>query len=126
MKTISRKEFLVNRDETGREVVFFPETGKEYFVEYIQPRNRSRGWGDIDPATKKVTGSYGQKSKGAIKNEESMILKENGFDDIKEGKGSPYYTIELMHNKWKEENGIINRIRDGICHKGDEEKDHQK
>jgi hypothetical protein len=109
MKTISRHEFLVNRDETGREVVFFPETGKEYFVEYIQPRNMgNRGWGDIDPATKKVTGSYGQKSRGGISENESLITKENGFEDIREGMGSPYHTIELMHNKWKKENGYSN------------------
>jgi hypothetical protein len=27
------REFLVDRDETGREVVTYPETGKTYFVE---------------------------------------------------------------------------------------------
>lgn len=108
MKTISRKEFLVNRDETGREVVYFPETGKEYFVEYIEPRGHKTFWGDIDPATKKVTGSYGKKTTGAIKDIESMITKENGFDDIKEGMGSPYSTISEMHEKWKKENGFYN------------------
>ena len=106
MKTISRKEFLVNRDETGREVVYFPETGKEYFVEYIEPRGHKTYWGDIDPATKKVTGSYGKKTTGAIKDVESMITKENGFDDIREGKGSPYATIEMMHDEWKKKNFI--------------------
>jgi len=63
------------------------------------------GWGDIDPATKKVTGSYGNKYKGAIKADESMITKENGFENIIEGMGSPYAQIEWMHNKWKTENG---------------------
>ena len=105
MKTISRHEFLVNRDETGREVVFFPETGKEYFVEYIEPRGHKTFWGDIDPATKKVTGSYGKKSRGGIKSDESMITKENGFEVIVEGMNSPYSTIEKMHNEWKLENG---------------------
>lgn len=105
MKTISRKEFLVNRDETGREVVYFPETGKEYFVEYIEPRGFKTFWGDIDPATKKVTGSYGKKTTGGIKADESMITKENGFEVIEEGSGSPYATIDSMHNKWKLENG---------------------
>ena len=102
---ISSKEFLVNRDETGREIVFFPETGKKYFVEYIEGRNNKVSWGDIDPATKKVTGSYGSKSKGAISTHESMITKDNGFEEIREGKGSPYDTIQEMHNKWKKENG---------------------
>lgn len=107
MTTISRKEFLVNRDETGREVVFFPETGKQYFVEYIEGRNQKTNWGDIDPATKKVTGSYGSKSRGAISADESMITEENGFTEIIEGNGSPYWKIEQMHNKWKKENGYV-------------------
>ena len=102
------KDFLVNRDETGREVVFFPETGKEYFIEYIEPRGYRTSWGDIDPASRKVTGSYGKKTKGAINEGESLITKENGFEDIREGMGSPYETIELMHNKWKQENGYCN------------------
>jgi hypothetical protein len=107
MKTIKRKEFLTNRDETGREVVFFPETGKEYFIEYIEPRSRvMKAWGDIDPATKKLTGSYGKKDKGSIKSDESLITKENGFEEINEGMGSPYSTIEEMHNRWKSENGF--------------------
>jgi hypothetical protein len=105
MKTISRKEFLVNRDETGREVVYFPETGKEYFVEYIEPRGHKTSWGDIDPATKKLTGSYGKRTTGGIKPIESMITKDNGFEDIREGDGSPYHTINQMHDKWKKDNG---------------------
>lgn len=102
---ITKKEFLTNRDETGREVVFFPETGKEYYVEYIQPRSMAlKGWGDIDPATKKVTGSYGGRYTGAVKAEDSLITKENGFDDIREGSGSPYETIQKMHEEWKRNN----------------------
>lgn len=38
-RKITKKEFLTNRDETGREVVYFPETGKEYYVEYLEPRS---------------------------------------------------------------------------------------
>tara|TARA_R110000796_G_scaffold96044_1_gene201528 strand:+ start:1808 stop:2122 length:315 start_codon:yes stop_codon:yes gene_type:complete len=99
---IGRKEFLTNRDETGREMVIFPETGKQYFIEYIEPRvMKNVSWGDVDPATKKLTGSYGGKSNGAIKEEDSMITKENGFNDIKEGKGSPYWKIQQMHNEYK-------------------------
>jgi hypothetical protein len=99
---IDRKEFLTNRDETGREMVFFPETGKQYFIEYIEPRvMKDVSWGDVDPATKKLTGSYGGKSNGAVKEADSMITKENGFEDIREGKGSPYWTIQQMHNEYK-------------------------
>jgi hypothetical protein len=100
-----KKNFLVDRDSTGREVVTFIETGKNYFIEYIEPRNHKISWGDINPATKQVEGSYGQKYKGSIKAEESLITKENGFEEIVEGTGSPYSTIEEMHNKWKKENG---------------------
>ena len=101
-----RKNFLVNRDETGREIITYVQTGKQYFVEFIEPRNFRSSWGDIDPATKTVTGSYGGKFKGSIKSEESVITKENGFNEIVEGKGgSPYHTIHLMHEKYKKENG---------------------
>lgn len=109
MGKINTKEFLVDRDHTGREVVVFPDTGKKYFIEYIEPRTKqsNKNWGDLDPATKKVTGSYGQKYKGAITEEESLITESNGFKkgEIHEGTGSPYGTIISLHNKWKKENG---------------------
>ena len=106
MKEDVRKNFLVDRDETGREVVFFPETGKKYYVEYIIPRGWRATWGDIDPASKTLQqGSYGKKYVGAILAEESVITKENGFDEIVEGEGSPYDNINKMHEKWKKENG---------------------
>jgi len=102
---IERKEFMRDRDHTGREIVTFHETGKSYYVEYVEPRSMDkRGWGDIDPATKKVTGTYGAKYQGAIKAEESMIIEENGFNDIREGSGSPYSTINAMHEEWKRNN----------------------
>ena len=103
-RKISNQEFLTNRDETGREIVYFPETGKEDCVEYIEPRSYNVTWGDVDPATKKLTGSYGGKHNGGIKGEESLITKENGFDNIVEGGGSPYWKIQKMHNEWKLEN----------------------
>jgi hypothetical protein len=97
-----KKNFLVDRDNTGREIVFYPETGKKYYIEYIGGRNN---WGDLNPATGKVEGSYGKKYKGSIKEEESVITKENGFDEIYEGEGSPYDKIDELHEKWKKENG---------------------
>jgi hypothetical protein len=96
------RDFLVNRDETGREIVTYPSTGKSYYVEYIEPRGFKGGnWGDIDPATNKVTGSYGNKTTGAIKASDSFITEGNGFKNIQEGKGSPYATIHEMHEKYK-------------------------
>ena len=76
-----KKRFLFNRDETGRIIVKSIKTGKSYFVEVIDGDERTN-WGDVDPATKKMTGSYGDKYKGSIRKEESMITKENGFDKI--------------------------------------------
>ena len=76
-----KKRFLFNRDETGRFIVKSIKTGKSYFVEVIDGDERTN-WGDVDPATKKMTGSYGDKYKGSIRKEESMITKENGFDKI--------------------------------------------
>lgn len=76
-----KKKFLFNRDETGRFIVKSIKTGKSYFVEVIDGDERTN-WGDVNPATKKMTGSYGDKYKGSIRKEESMITKENGFDKI--------------------------------------------
>ena len=75
------KRFLMNRDETGRFIVKSMKTGKTYYVEALDSDERT-GWGDLDPVTKKMTGSYGDKYKGSIRKEESMITKENGFDKI--------------------------------------------
>jgi hypothetical protein len=104
MERISNKDFLVERDHTGREIVFYPETGKQYNVEYIGGRSN---WGDINPATGKVEGNYGGKYKGSIREEDSLITESNGFnkDEIYEGKGTPYAKIDSLHNEWKKENG---------------------
>lgn len=99
------RDFLINREETGREIVFFPETGKRYYVEYIGKNHTN--WGDLNPATGKIEGNYGNKSRGTIDSQDSMITAENGFEKIVEGKGSPYYTIQQMHNEHKKSIGLI-------------------
>lgn len=76
-----RKRFLTNTDDTGRFIVKSLKTGKTYYIEPIDDGDRTE-WGDINPATKKVEGDYGSKHKGAIKESESLITKENGFDNI--------------------------------------------
>lgn len=73
-----KKKFLTNTDETGRFIVKSLESGKTYFVEPIGNK-RSADWGDIDPASKKVSGNYGEKYTGCISEEESLITSENGF-----------------------------------------------
>ncbi len=75
------KNFLLNRDETGRFIVKSQKTGKTYFVEPIDGDERTV-WGDYNPATKDFeTSNYG-KYKGSVKPSESMITEENGFEKI--------------------------------------------
>ncbi|MBS1685747.1 MAG: hypothetical protein JSS76_13435 [Bacteroidetes bacterium] len=70
--------------ETGRFYVHSARTGRVYCVEPIEPRQRDAQtqWGDVDPATRTVTGSYGHKYTGAIRPEDSIITAENGYHDI--------------------------------------------
>lgn len=76
------QRFLVNSDDTGRFIVKSQKTGKTYFVEALDGDEKSI-WGDYNPTTKKFEASnYGQKYKGSIKPEESMITEENGFTNI--------------------------------------------
>jgi len=83
----------LNRDETGRFIVKSLKSGKVYFVEPIQ-HGRPPQWGDIDLAAKKMTGSYGAKYIGAVKEENSIITESNGFTAISLVKGSPFSEIE--------------------------------
>lgn len=75
------KNFLVNSDETGRFIVTSLKTGKKYYVEPLDCGNRTE-WGDLNPSTKKLEGDYGSKYKGSVKESESLITEENGFDNI--------------------------------------------
>jgi hypothetical protein len=87
-------ENLPSSDETGRYFVKSMRTGKVYCVEPIG--NPHIGWGDVDPVTKKLTGQYGDKYRGAIDKKDSIITEDNGFKNIKElGSGvSPESAIE--------------------------------
>lgn len=82
MKKQFRAEFLQDSSNTGRMIIKSLDTGKEYYVEAIGS-NKKVKWGDVDPATDKVTGSYGQKYTGSIDAMDSMITEENGFKDIR-------------------------------------------
>lgn len=100
-----RKRFLINNDDTGRFLVTSTKTGKTYFVETIDSDELTK-WGDYDPAAKKFqTDNYGQKYKGSIKPEESMITEENGFTNIHTlGIGvSPLDYINRIDNEYYEE-----------------------
>ena len=87
--------------KTGTHYYIDLKTGKKYKIEVIDnSRGKQSQCGDIDPATKTVTGSYGNKNIGSITEEESTITKENGFDEIYEIKGeSPYSFIERLNKK---------------------------
>lgn len=98
-----RRDFLVNRDETGREMIVYQNPYKAYYVEWIG--NGHSAWGDFDPVTKKFTGNYGSKHRGSVTPKESIITKENGFEEIYEGKGSALSHCDWLYNKWKKENG---------------------
>ena len=98
------KKFLFNRDETGRFIVKSNKTGKTYFVEVIDGDERTL-WGDYNPTTKTFeTSNYG-KYKGSIKENESMITKENGFSKIHElGPGeSPLEYINRIDEEYYNE-----------------------
>ena len=96
-----KKKFLTDTDQTGRFIVKSLKTGKTYFVEPINQGVRVN-WGDLDPATKKMTGNYGDKYKGSIKPEESLITEENGFNKIHtlEPGESPLSYIDMIDDEY--------------------------
>lgn len=84
------KRFLTNTDETGRFIVKSLVTGKKYYVEPIG-NGHPADWGDINPATKKVEGDYGQKYTGCV--------SENGFKLIEMSPLSVVYQRDLEYEK---------------------------
>lgn len=74
------KRFLTNTDETGRFIVTSLVTGVKYYVEPIGKTHTN--WGDVNPATGKIEGSYGNKYSGSVSEKESLITEENGFKCI--------------------------------------------
>lgn len=104
MKTTEefKKKFYEDRDETGRFTVISFRTGRRYFVEPIGD-GRMADWGSYNPSTGNVENKKGAgKFTGSIEEKDSMITKENGFEDIRySGVGSsPFYEIEKMDSKY--------------------------
>lgn len=65
---------------SGRYFITDIKSGRKFCVEPIgDDRNN---WGDYDPVTKKFTGNYGEKYRGSIEEEDSIITEENGFKNI--------------------------------------------
>jgi hypothetical protein len=75
------KRFLTNTDDTGRFVVYSTKTGIAYYVEPLEGGER-RDWGDVDPATKATTGTYGEKYRGAVHKRDSLIDEKHGFQNV--------------------------------------------
>ena len=78
---MDKSRFLRDSDNTGRFIVKSKVTGRKYFVEVIGNAHAA-DWGDLDPATKKMTGSYGERYEGCVPEKDSLITEENGFEKI--------------------------------------------
>lgn len=79
-------------------------TNRKYFVEPIGYTHTE--FGDINPATKKLEGSYGNKYRGSIDEEESMITPQNGFEKIHLVEGSPFSKINEIDKQYQREMGL--------------------
>lgn len=66
---------------TGRFFITDSKTGRKFVVEPIDNTPHPADWGDYNPATKKIEGDYGSICVGSIKEKDSIITKENGFDN---------------------------------------------
>jgi hypothetical protein len=89
----------INSTKDGKFYVRDTETGRLFLVE---PLGFDKvGWGDIDPATKKVQGDYGQKHIGSVSEKNSVVTEDNGFKNIIDvGPGeSPFAAIEKLLKK---------------------------
>jgi len=83
----------------GRHFVTNLKTGKVYCVEPIIPNEKYKGevWGDVNPATGKIEGNYGEKYRAGVTEQESIITEANGFKNIVYVDGSPYSYIESQN-----------------------------
>lgn len=104
---MDEKRFLKDSDSTGRFIVKSKITGKKYFVEPIG-NTHAADWGDLDPATKKMTGSYGERYEGCVTEKESLITKENGFEKIEllDAGVSPLSVIDARDRVYQKQMGL--------------------
>lgn len=97
-----RKKFLESRDDSGRFFVTSYRTGRVYFIEPIGS-DRAADWGSFNPSTGKIENKKGfDKHRGSIDEKDSLITKENGFDEIHyTGVGaSPFSLIDKLDAKY--------------------------
>ena len=93
------KNFLVNRDETGRQIVIDFKTGRKFYIETIDNSGRPADWGSYNPSTGEIENKKGAgKYTGSVTEKESLITKENGFKNIVTTNvgGSPYSMIDKI------------------------------
>ena len=106
-----RKNFLVNRDETGNLIVNMNDgSGQSYMVEFIEPKGGVRtDWGSYNPSTGNIENKKGAgKYTGGIKAEDSVLTEENGFPDAKIIPGASFmWSVEKKHEEWKEKTGFV-------------------
>ena len=104
---MDEKRFLKESDKTGRFIVKSKITGKKYFVEPLG-NTHAADWGDLDPATKKMTGSYGERYEGCVTEKESLITKENGFEKIEllDAGVSPLSVIDARDREYQIQMGL--------------------
>ena len=87
--------------ETGRYYIVDQETGRKFCVEPILGAH-TPWWGDLNPATGKIEGHYGEKYEGAIEEKDSIITKENGYEEIfylEPGISPDSYIEQLIKNE---------------------------
>lgn len=56
------------------------KTNRTFCIEPIGDNHEK--WGDVDPVTKKMSGSYGEKYQGSIDKKDTIITEKNGFKNI--------------------------------------------
>jgi len=91
--------------------------GRTFYVEVIEdhPDNLDRTqWGDVNPATKKLeTGDYGKKNAAGINMADSIITKENGFENpvyLKPGESPNGYIEGLERDFLEKQKQLKNAI----------------
>ncbi len=63
---------------------YVQKNGRTFVVEPIDNtmgKGRKK-WGDVDPASGEIQGSYGSKELGAIHEDDTVITEANGFKNI--------------------------------------------
>ena len=96
-----RKNFLIDSEDSGRFIISSKRTGRTYFIE---PQGDPHvEWGSVDQSTGKMNVKKGwKKNKGSTEREDSLITKENGFENIitlKAGE-SPLAYIERIDTQY--------------------------